>query len=805
MKIILWSWMMLLTSTAFAINTNISLSGKITDQKTGETLPGVSVYLPDLKTGAVTNQDGYYSIENLPDNRVLIQVSFIGYQTIVAYVDLSKQRIKDFTIQLSVKEMHDLVVTGMSKATERNRTPVSISSISHTDLIQRASTNIIDAISTQAGVSQITTGAGISKPVIRGLGYNRVVVVNDGIRQEGQQWGDEHGIEIDENAVNNVEILKGPASLAFGSDAMAGVVNMMSYPTLPSGKINGSLSANYQSNNGLYNLSGNVAGNIKGLSWDVRYSNKAAHAYKNKYDGYVFNSGFRENNLGVILGLNKSWGYSHINLSSYHLMPGIVEGARDSVSGNFVKDIAINDSTSVTQLANHNDYLSYRPTTPYQQIYHYKAAWNTNYYIKDGSLKLTLGYQQNRRQEFANVLQPDAYGLYFLLHTINYDLRYVLPDVNTWNFTLGLNGMKQISQNKGIEFLVPDYTLFDIGAYVIAKKTINKLDISGGLRYDIRNEHGKQLTLDQQGNKTLLDSAGYTRKFLDFNSVFKGASGSLGLAYQCSKKVFVKLNLSRGFRAPNIGELAANGEHEGTGRYELGDTKLKPENSWELDAAFGVNTEHLTIELDVFDNSIQHFIYQRKLNNVLGGDSLTNGLQTFRFVQGNANLVGGELTIDIHPHPWDWLHIQNAFSYVQAQQNSQPDSTKYLPQIPAAKWRSELKIEKARLGKYLRNSYFSIDMENYFAQNFYFKAYGTETATSGYTLINAGLGTTIHHNKQLRCSIFLNVNNLTDNAYQSHLSRLKYTEGNRSTGRMGVYNMGRSVSLKLIVPIKLKA
>ena len=487
MKIILWSWMMLLTSTAFAINTNISLSGKITDQKTGETLPGVSVYLPDLKTGAVTNQDGYYSIENLPDNRVLIQVSFIGYQTIVAYVDLSKQRIKDFTIQLSVKEMHDLVVTGMSKATERNRTPVSISSISHTDLIQRASTNIIDAISTQAGVSQITTGAGISKPVIRGLGYNRVVVVNDGIRQEGQQWGDEHGIEIDENAVNNVEILKGPASLAFGSDAMAGVVNMMSYPTLPSGKINGSLSANYQSNNGLYNLSGNVAGNIKGLSWDVRYSNKAAHAYKNKYDGYVFNSGFRENNLGVILGLNKSWGYSHINLSSYHLMPGIVEGARDSVSGNFVKDIAINDSTSVTQLANHNDYLSYRPTTPYQQIYHYKAAWNTNYYIKDGSLKLTLGYQQNRRQEFANVLQPDAYGLYFLLHTINYDLRYVLPDVNTWNFTLGLNGMKQISQNKGIEFLVPDYTLFDIGAYVIAKKTINKLDISGGLRYDIRN------------------------------------------------------------------------------------------------------------------------------------------------------------------------------------------------------------------------------------------------------------------------------------------------------------------------------
>ncbi len=804
MKIILWSWMLLLTNTVFAINTKTSLTGKITDQKTGETLPGVSVYLPDLKTGAVSNQEGIYKINNLPDKIVLIQVNFIGYQTIVEHVDLSKQTVKNFSIQLSVKEMHDLVVTGMSKATERNRTPTSISSISHIDLIQNASTNIIDAISTQAGVSQVTTGAGISKPVIRGLGYNRVVVVNDGIRQEGQQWGDEHGIEIDENSVNKVEILKGPASLSFGSDAMAGVVNMISYPTLPSGKINGSIDANYQSNNGLYNLSGNVAGNLKGFIWDVRYSNKAAHAYKNKYDGYVFNSGFRENNLALVLGLNKSWGFSHFDFSTYHLMPGIVEGKRDSLSGKFVREIALNDTTSYTQLANDKDFTSYRPTTPYQQIHHYKAVWNTNFYIHDGSFKLTLGYQQNRRQEFADIIHPDEYGLYFLLNTINYDLRYVLPEIHTWNLSFGVNGMNQISQNKGIEFLVPDYRLFDVGAYFIAKKKINKLDISGGLRYDIRTEHGEKLTLDQQGKKTLLDSAGYTHKFLDFNSVFQGVSGSLGLAYQFSKKVFAKLNLSRGFRAPNIGELAANGEHEGTGRYESGDVKLKPENSWELDAAFGVNTEHLTIELDVFDNSIRHFIYQRKLKNVLGGDSLTNGLQTFRFVQGNANLAGGELTIDIHPHPLDWLHIQNAFSYVQAQQTSQPDSTRYLPLIPAAKWRTELKIEKATLGKNLKNSYFNVDMENYFAQNRYFKAYGTETATPGYTLINAGLGTSIQHNKQIVCSIFLNMNNITDKAYQSHLSRLKYTESNNASGRIGVYNMGRNVSLKVLVPIKLK-
>ena len=153
--------------------------------------------------------------------------------------------------------------------------------------------------------------------------------------REGQQWGDEHGIEIDEYSVNRVEILKGPASLSYGSDAMAGVINMLPAPTLPEGTIQGNVLANYQSNNGLLGGSLNFAGNQKGFIWDVRYSNKMAHAYQNKYDGYVFNSGYKENTFGGIIGLNKSWGYSHLHFSVYDLTPGIVEGERDSASGQF--------------------------------------------------------------------------------------------------------------------------------------------------------------------------------------------------------------------------------------------------------------------------------------------------------------------------------------------------------------------------------------------------------------------------------------------------------------------------------------
>ncbi|MCW3086510.1 MAG: TonB-dependent receptor plug [Bacteroidetes bacterium] len=794
---------MITDANAFTFGSKTSLSGKITDKQTGQTLPGVSIFIPDLKTGTVSNVDGTYLIENLPQSKVLIQISFIGYKTIIETLDLSQLTTKDYAMETSVKEMNEVVVTGLSQAGEKNRTATPISLISKTQLLQNASTNIIDAIAKQPGISQVTTGSGISKPVIRGLGYNRVVVVNDGIRQEGQQWGDEHGIEIDEFSVSKVEILKGPASLSYGSDAIAGVINFLTAPTLPEGKIAGNVVANYQTNNGLFGYSANVAGNIKGFIWDLRYSNKMAHSYQNKYDGYVFNSGYKENNVSGIIGVNKSWGYSHLHFSMYELTPGIVEGERDSATGKFVKPIAVNDSTEGSRIATNSDFKSYTPSTPFQEIRHYKAVLNNSFVIGNGSLKATLGFQQNRRQEYGNILTPDAYGLYFLLNTINYDVRYVLPEKNNWNVSFGANGMQQTSQNKGIEFLVPEYNLFDVGVFTIVRKSFEKLDISGGIRYDSRTEHSKDLFLDANGVKTDVTTGTY-HQFTAFNSQFSGISGSLGATYQFNDKVFAKVNAARGYRAPSIGEVGANGVHDGTTRYEIGDPKLKAENSLQVDAAFGINTTHVTAEVDVFDNSIDNFIFARKLSSVGGGDSITQGYSTFKFVSGNANLMGGEIMIDIHPHPLDWLHFENSFSYVNATQKHQPDSTKYLPFTPAPKIQSELRADIKKLGKVMTNAYVKVEAENYFEQNHFYSAYGTETKTPGYTLFNVGIGGTIISKDRTICSIYISANNITDVAYQSHLSRLKYEDMNNVTGRTGVYNMGRNISFKLMVPLNFK-
>ncbi len=781
-----------------------SLSGTITDKETGQPIPGVTIYIPDLKTGTVTAVDGTYKIDNLPQAKIFLQISFIGYKTITETIDLTLTTTKDFILFPSVKEINEVVVTGLSQAGERQRTPTPIQVVSKTQLLQNASTNIIDAIAKQPGISQITTGAGISKPVIRGLGYNRVVVVNDGIRQEGQQWGDEHGIEIDEFSVNRVEILKGPASLSYGSDAIAGVINMISAPTLPDGTINGNVIANYQTNNGLIGYSANIAGNRKGFIWDLRYSNKMAHAYQNKYDGYVFNSGYREQNMGGIIGVNRSWGYSHLHFSMYEFNPGIVEGARDSATGKFLKPVAINDSTEGSEIATAKDFKSYTPFSPFQKIKHYKAVLNNNFIVGNGTIKATVGFQQNQRQEYGDILMPDDYGLYFLMNTINYDVRYTINHKNNFSTSFGVNGMQQHSQNKGTEFLVPEYNLFDIGAFTILKKSFDKLDISGGIRYDSRTEQSKDLYVSGDGLPVPAADSAY-HQFTAFHSVFSGLTGSVGATYEFTEQVYVKLNAARGYRAPNIGELGANGLHDGTIRYEIGDPKLKAETSLQFDAALGINTQHLTVELDLFSNRINNFIFSQKLSNVAGDDSITQGYSTFRFVSGNAQLMGGEIMIDIHPHPLDWLHFENSFSYVQSIQQNQPDSTKYLPFTPAPKIQSELKADIKSKNKLLSNAYVKIELENYLEQNHFYSAYGTETKTPAYTLLNVGAGTDFKHKERTVCSFYISVNNLTDVAYQNHLSRLKYSDENYTTGRMGVYSMGRNISFKLVVPLYFSA
>ena len=770
----------------------LSISGKITDAKTGEPLAGASIHFPDLRFGRVSNDSGTYKIQNIPQGKYLLEISHLGYTSIIETIEFTADVQKDFLLNPSFIENQTVTVMGVSSASSAKRTPIPVNIIKREDLFRNVSTNLIDNLAKTAGVSQVSTGPAISKPFIRGLGYNRVIVVNDGIKQEGQQWGDEHGIEIDELNVNKVEILKGPASLTYGSDALAGVVNIISFLPAPEGYIKGNILSTYQTNNHQLNLHADIGGNENGFVWGLYGSYKAAADYRNKYDGYVFNSKFNEKDFGAYLGLNKNWGFSHLYISKFDQHTGLVEGDRDDATGQFLKLVNDNGVES-EKIATSSDFRSIDPYISRQRIQHFKIATDNSFNIGKDRLTLVLGYQRNKRQEFGNVLMPVEKSLYFDLGTINYNLQYHLAEQKNWRTTIGINGMQQANKNKGIETLIPEYSFFDIGGFIYTQKRMERLTLSGGLRFDNRSLNSKQL---REGTEI---------KFPGFKKDFSNISGSAGLTYEASKIVSLKFNIARGFRAPGIPELASNGAHEGTFRFEYGEQNLKSETTLQTDAGIEIASEHVSFIASIFYNPIKNFIYYRKLQSVAGGDSLiVDGMETFfayRFNQDNAKLYGVEFNLDIHPHPLDWLHIENTFSYVRGILNIGQDGSKNLPFIPAPKLINELKADFAKKGKAFKNGFVMVELDNTFKQNKPFTGFNTETATAGYSLVNAAIGGDFASKGKILFSLFFAANNIADVAYQNHLSRLKYAPENLVTGRRGVFNMGRNFSVKLNIPL----
>jgi len=740
---------MYIPTSAETSTKKVVLHGRVSDAIDGQPVVGASIYFPQLKQGTLTNAEGRYTITDLPAVKTTIQVTYVGHLTIIQSIDLHITSECNFVMQENNAMLKEVVVTGLTGSTRADHSPAPISVVAPRVLQVIPSTNIIDAIAHQPGVSQITTGSGISKPVIRGLGYNRIVTVNDGIRQEGQQWGDEHGIEVDAQSVHSVEILKGPATLMYGSDAMAGVLVLHETPVMPQGAMALNLGSEYQSNNNLFDYTVNFAGNQKGLVWNWRWSEKDAGEYKNKVDGRVPGSQFHEKALTCMLGLNRGWGYSHLKLSYYNIKPGLIEGERDEDTGML------------------------EPSEAFQKIGHYKAVLDNSFLIGDGSLKAVLGYQQNRRREFESA---DEMGLDFRLHTVNYDIHYLQAASTDWQYAAGISGMWQYSENLGGEYLIPSYRLFDAGVFASVTRQLNNLTVSGGLRYDIRRLH----SYEQEEDEGL--------RFNDFTRNFQGLTGSVGAIYNITPKLNMRMNLSKGFRAPNLSELGSNGEHEGTFRYEIGNQQLSPEHSWQLDFGVDYSSEVISTQLTLFANHISNYIFLEKLS----GDAADN---LYQYRQGTARLLGFEAMVDIHPI--ELLHFENSFSYVNARQLHQPEDSQWLPFTPAPRWNSDLRYDIIRDGRTLTNTFVSLGLECYLRQDNAHTAYGTETPTPSYTLLNMTAGTDIRWHNRTIASIYLSATNLTNRAYQSHLSRLKYADG------PGICNMGRSFGVKVLIPVTL--
>ncbi len=472
-----------------------SISGKVTDAS-GSPLAGASAYIPDLGIGNIADANGHYVIKDIPLGTYLVEIKFIGYKTILQNIYFNTDKVQNFSLSIAATEQAEIVVTGVSKAISIRREPVPMAVINKNYINDHpAAGNVIAEIANIPGVSAVTTGPNISKPFIRGLGYNRVVTAEDGIRQEGQQWGDEHGIEVDQNSIDRIEVIKGPASLSFGPDAIGGVVNLLTAPPVEEGKIAGSANANYGTNNGLIDGSLKLQGNQNGFVWGTVLSDKEAKNYQNQHDGRVYATGFKEKDARVMFGLNKSWGHSYINASMFDDLQDIPDGSRDSLSRKFTYQVSDEDDSR--PIVPESMLNSYNIPVLHQHVQLNRIYNNTSIHLGNGNLLVNLGYQFSHRREFTHPTQPDIPGLNLELTTYTYDVKYNFLFGKSYEATFGVNGMYQNnSLGYGTDFPIPAYKQFDFGPFFVVKKTFGKLDLSGGARFDTRSFKGQAAYLD---------------------------------------------------------------------------------------------------------------------------------------------------------------------------------------------------------------------------------------------------------------------------------------------------------------------
>jgi len=810
------------------------LSGKILDSATHNPLKGAVLYFPDIKVAAEADKDGAYSLTNIPGGTYTAEVHMLGYGIKTFQVSIKGTTIEDFVIKPTTIQEDEVVITGNSAAMSTMRTPQSITQVSNDYLNENSATNVIDAIAKAPGVSAMTDGQSISKPVIRGLGYNRVLTVNDGVVQVDQAWFDEFGIEADPDAVNRAEILKGPASLAYGSDAIAGVVNLIPEKPLPEGQIKGDIMNNYQTNNGLVGNMFHLAGTNDGISWSGRVDYTMAHAYQDPKDGYVINSQFNNFNADGTLGIHRKWGYSQLHASYFDMATGIVDGTRDSATGIMERQVSypgLNGGAATYVIPTNQEATSYTPFVINQRIRHTKLVWDNSIAVGNDGGRITgiFSYQKNQRQETNDPTQPNTPDIYYSSNAVTYDLRYVSAQKGGFDYSAGVNGSYQASQSLGTLMLIPNYNILQGGAFFIANEKIGKLSLSGGVRYDVRSFQGIDHWVDSTTQQPVAPNAvnGY-HEFTGFTSNFGGASGSIGATYQFDSKVYLKGNIARGYRAPNVAECAANGVHDGTVVWEIGDPNLKAEQSLEEDLAVGMNLKNFNFEVDAFNNSIGNFIWAKGLQSVYGGDSINNTLNlaglgaapVYKYTQSAAELYGGEAVLDIHPTVLPWIELNSSFSYVTGGLKNVPDSIRYIPFVPPARLIVDVKLKRKHIGKSITDAYVKVGMLSCFQQNQVYLGEAAETglntaqtpyeyaasqsATAGYTLFNAGIGGNLVAKGRTYAKIFITGNNLLNTVYMDYMSRFKYYPVNYTTDRVGVFNMGRNISLKLIIPLDFK-
>ncbi|NQY67231.1 MAG: TonB-dependent receptor [Flavobacteriales bacterium] len=722
--------------------------GTVLNKETLKPISFVQVYFVDLKTGTTTNEQGVFHIEHFKQKNIHLQLSFVGYDVVDNIINTDSTKEQTFYMLPGHIGLDEVVVSAPNGRLQGENI-VNIDHKKISELQETSPLNLAEAISTIPGVDQTSTGSGIGKPVIRGLSGNRIITYAQGIRIENQQWGDEHGLGVGDVGIESVEVIKGPASLLYGSDALGGVLYFIDERYASHNTVEGFAQSKFllntlgaQNNAGFKIHKGSLKFNLFGT-----YTSHAD--YQVPSFSRVLNTRFDEHNIKSSFGFNtKNW-ISNIRYSYLKNNFGIVE------DGTFSEET-------------HRNFESL-----YQSIENQNLSFDNVIFTGKSNINLTLGYINNYRKEFEEEdhghghshtnHSEDEHALGLKLSSYTYNLKwYSASYKDQFDVVIGTQGMLQNNLNDGEEVLIPDASTNDLGAFVLGNLKLNKLQLQSGIRADVRSIDTKEMITEES-------------IFSALKSTYTGFTFSGGAVYKLNK-IKYRANISSGFRAPNTTELLSNGVHHGTNRFIRGDVNLISERAIQSDFSFDYQHEHLTFSINPFFNSIQNYIF------LIPTDTIIDGSPVFKFEQTNALLYGGEVGLHYHPHKVHWLHIESNLSTVFGEDKI----GNRLPLIPQTKISSTLRAEFKHKKK--------VHFKNIFVNHIYRFDQNRigifETVSANYTLLNAGLNIEIH-TKSNPIEITTGVKNMLNINYIDHLSRFK---------TLGIQNQG----INFYIGLKIK-
>ena len=716
------------------------LTGTVLEFQSDKVIPGASVYFSELSLGTASDEFGEFKIDGLKRGKFLVQISHIGYESFFALLDVPSDSVLRVFLRPSLIEVKEVVVYGKQSQAPKETT-FNIAQLTSAEIAQSGSFNISDAMSRLPGVSQLTMGIGISKPVIRGLFGNRIQVNVSGMRFDNQQWQDEHGLGLSDIGIDKLEVIKGPLSVLYGSDANGGVINVIEEKPAPVNSTARDLAAKIYSNT--YGLSMNY-GLKKSSSdrWKIFRLGLDSHSdYNDGNNDRVLNSRFASYNAKAAWGRNKESRTRVIR-----------------VSGSFSEFGFVFDSLSRKK---EDDRLSRTFDGPHHLVGFAQATIENTIFKNEKKIKLNGGIISNLRMEDEG---GGGISLSMLLNTMNAVGQITKPIGKNSEWTYGSSLMFQTNTNFGGRIIVPDAITGEGSLFSFYKTATNRFLVEAGGRYDVRFiETFVTNTLNRPDNP---DSP--TDEIFPFREVYHAFNLSAGFGFDFTDQFYFRSNVSTGYRPGNLAELSSNGLHEGSLRWEIGMRDAEIEQNMNVEASLNFNSANLKGQVSLYRNQFRNFFYLAPTGEEYFGFGI------YQYMQSDAVLQGGELSFDWNPAATP-LTISSSYSFVEGEkEDGEP-----LPFIPANKILTEIKIH-FRSGRDLLNPSFKIGGTYISDQT---KPAQFETRTDGYFLLNAGLSA-----QWKETNVSLVANNLLNNTYYDHLSRFKY---------YGIANIGCNVVLSL--------